>query len=703
MSASRAAGQRLFARVALALASLVAGSGCSDGEEPERRTLRVGVLVPLSGEEDFEWRRVLDHTAREIQRAGGVAGRDLELVYADTAADGITTAARELLEDEFIVAVVGASNTADLEAIAPRFIREERVLVSPAATSEEVFKAFGGKEYIWRTVESDAGQLEAMFAVAREGEARSAALLTAWDDYGSTFFNWFGFLAYESGIDPVGIVRYESGPNACTSSVEAALEAHPDVLFAVALHVDVVTCIVREARRVAPETRVIFSDGANLPTLPMALGAAAEGVEGLVPAEDPEFELSLGDMGADEPVPPFAANVHDALLLLAYGLSASNGEGGPALARALARVVDARGEKVGSPLDLGATLRAVGEGRSLDIAGASGPLDFDLEFHTDPVAGFYKHWRLEDGQFVDGEYYFTGVVGEEHGALRRVASDALRRPLQDQAPPALDRDGVWALILATSSGWENYRHQADALAQYQLLRASGLDDDRIVLIIADDLAADPRNPRPGVVEDRVQGDDLRSGARIDYSPQALTPGDVLDILRGRASETLPTVLHSGPADNIYVYIAGHGGQDGISLNATNPREVSASVLTPQALDEALNAMHTEGRYRQIFLAVEACHAGVLGEALTAPDALLLAAATPYENSVSTNYRPADGSWLADQFSFELTRAAAERQGITILELYVWTYQRVAGSHVTLYNHQRFQGSSTAPFADFVTP
>lgn len=694
---------RVFARAAVALMSLVAGPGCGDGEAPGRRTLRVGVLLPLSGEEDFAWRRVLDHTAGELQRAGGVAGRDLELVYADTAPDGITTAARALLEDESIVAFVGASNTAELEAVAPRFIREERVLVSPSATSEEVFKAFGGKDYIWRTVESDAGQLEAMFAVAREGEARSAALLAAWDDYGSTFFNWFGFLAYESGIDPVGIVRYESGLSECASSVEAALEAHPDVLFAVALHVDVVTCIVREARRVAPETRVIFSDGADLPALPMALGAAAEGVEGIVPAEDPEFGLSLGDMETGQSLPPFAAHVHDALLLLAYGLSASNGEGGGALARALTRVVDARGEKAGSPLDLDATLQAVGEGRALDIAGASGPLDFDLEFHTDPVAGFYKHWRLEDGQFVDVEYYFTGGVGEEHSALRRVASEALRRPLQDQAPPTLVRDGVWALILAASSGWENYRHQADALAQYQLLRAHGVDDDRIVLIVADDLAADPRNPRPGVVEGRIQGEDLRSDARIDYSPLGLRPGDVLDILRGRGSETLPTVLRSGPADNIYVYVAGHGGQDGISLNATNAREVSGSLLTPQALDAALNTMHSEGRYRQILLAVESCHAGVLGEALTAPDALLFAAATPYENSVSTNYRSADGTWLADQFSFELTRAAAERQEITILELYVWLYQRVAGSHVTLYNHQRFQGSSTAPFADFVTP
>lgn len=40
----------------------------------------------------------------------------------------------------------------------------------------------------------------------------------------------------------------------------------------------------------------------------------------------------------------------------------------------------------------------------------------------------------------------------------------------------------WALLVAASTGWNNYRHQADIFAIYQRLKLSGYDDDHIVLI-----------------------------------------------------------------------------------------------------------------------------------------------------------------------------------------------------------------------------
>ena len=53
--------------------------------------------------------------------------------------------------------------------------------------------------------------------------------------------------------------------------------------------------------------------------------------------------------------------------------------------------------------------------------------------------------------------------------------------------------GNYAMIVAASSGWENYRHQADALAMYQLLKQQGYDDDHILLIMEDDIAQNRYN------------------------------------------------------------------------------------------------------------------------------------------------------------------------------------------------------------------
>ena len=50
---------------------------------------------------------------------------------------------------------------------------------------------------------------------------------------------------------------------------------------------------------------------------------------------------------------------------------------------------------------------------------------------------------------------------------------------QRSYPP---REESYVLIVAASSGWENYRHQAGAYLMYQMLKSNGLDDDHILLV-----------------------------------------------------------------------------------------------------------------------------------------------------------------------------------------------------------------------------
>ncbi|KAM0822379.1 hypothetical protein ACQ4PT_071529 [Festuca glaucescens] len=51
-----------------------------------------------------------------------------------------------------------------------------------------------------------------------------------------------------------------------------------------------------------------------------------------------------------------------------------------------------------------------------------------------------------------------------------------------------------------SSGYENYRHQADVCHAYQILKRGGLKEETIlVCMYDDDMAKPPQNPRPGVI------------------------------------------------------------------------------------------------------------------------------------------------------------------------------------------------------------
>ena len=46
----------------------------------------------------------------------------------------------------------------------------------------------------------------------------------------------------------------------------------------------------------------------------------------------------------------------------------------------------------------------------------------------------------------------------------------------------------WAVLISGSNGYSNYRHQADVCHAYQILHKHGIPDERIVVMMYDDIA-----------------------------------------------------------------------------------------------------------------------------------------------------------------------------------------------------------------------
>ena len=72
----------------------------------------------------------------------------------------------------------------------------------------------------------------------------------------------------------------------------------------------------------------------------------------------------------------------------------------------------------------------------------------------------------------------------------------------------------WAVLVDTSRFWFNYRHVANVLSIYRSVKRLGIPDSQIILMVADDMACNPRNPRPATVFNNqnqhidVYGDDV---------------------------------------------------------------------------------------------------------------------------------------------------------------------------------------------------
>ena len=65
----------------------------------------------------------------------------------------------------------------------------------------------------------------------------------------------------------------------------------------------------------------------------------------------------------------------------------------------------------------------------------------------------------------------------------------------------------WAILVAGSDGFWNYRHQADVSHAYQIMKAGGIPEDHIITMMADDVASSSENPFPGELYNHP-GDDV---------------------------------------------------------------------------------------------------------------------------------------------------------------------------------------------------
>jgi len=64
---------------------------------------------------------------------------------------------------------------------------------------------------------------------------------------------------------------------------------------------------------------------------------------------------------------------------------------------------------------------------------------------------------------------------------------------------------IWAVLVAGSSTYGNYRHQADVCHAYQIFHRHGIPDSNIIVMMYDDIAHDPENPKQGVIINKPNG------------------------------------------------------------------------------------------------------------------------------------------------------------------------------------------------------
>merc|ERR1719197_2114031 len=218
---------------------------------------------------------------------------------------------------------------------------------------------------------------------------------------------------------------------------------------------------------------------------------------------------------------------------------------------------------------------------------------------------------------------------------------------------ATARAAEWAVMMAGSNTYGNYRHQADACHAYQIAKKIGIPESNIILLAYDDIANNNRNPFPGQIFNKPDGPDVYAGCKISYRGRDVTKDNFLKVLKGDSSANGP-VLRSTKNDRVFVYFVDHGGVGILGV----PNGAAGGYIHAKDVNTALETLHSKDGYKELLFYVEACESGsIFKSQLKTPNVFAVTAANAHESSWGFYCPPMDkvegksiGSCLGDEFS-----------------------------------------------------
>ena len=661
-------------------------SACNgkDPLEVEQTVIPYKVAVVLPESEKAELSKIVDWAQETIKAAqqGQESRIELELEWIDE--DGATLARdiARITHDNSYAAVIGPRYSRNARVIAKESLSYRMPVLAPSVTSTEFQRIYAGSNMtepnVFCLAENDMAQCQAMLSKARANNYARISLISRdgkVDDYAASFQAYYAYMAREMDME-VEETYFYSDKGELAEAIQKAIAVEeeapfPGVLFFVPSSAQDMLDF-DEALKLNEDSQYL-----SIVCTDMAYDLSLEGklknydYVGTALASRPGEGFDVAWKSRYGTVLPGGyAQLYDCFYLVA--LAAELVESGDAATVREALIKLTSGSKASTPIypwTASGMRNAFQAARNKDykhITGVSGPLEFESQTHICQLGTTYSTWTYTGGKFVEtGRFSRNYTGGDLWNWTTSQIEDMYDEQAADLVYPALEDH--YAVVIATSTGRNNYRHQADALAQYQMLRGFGYDDDHIILILEDDLGED--------VHVTVGGENLRAGAVIDYKTSRVTPEDLRNIFSGTLTERTPQVVKGGPGTNVFLFWSGHGARDEVLMWADNKLEAE----TFRGILEA-----AQGNYRKLLAVLETCYSGSIGSYCEGlPGVLLLCATRSGETSHADVME--DGIYLSNRFTRVFRSEVEANPAISLHDLYYQLATHTTASHAGLYN------------------
>ncbi|MCQ3804120.1 MAG: ABC transporter substrate-binding protein [Acidimicrobiia bacterium] len=396
-------------RLLVAVSMLFAAAACDDGsvEGPGASVpMKIGLMLNFSGapETAADRKRAFDLAIRHVNKAGGVLGRPVEGVEADSTLDpqvGVE-AARRLVESEGVHAIVGPTASVIALPVAEMVTGPAGVpTISPSATSPQLTVA-ADNGYFFRTTLSDTAQGPVLARLTGERGFDNVGLVYIDDPYGQGLFRSFEE-SWDGQLRSVPVDRDQTNHLA---DLQESASAGAQALVVITFEQQALD-IVREGLEEGIYTQFVFGDAAKRLSLVTEIGGERLGdMHGTAGAPAPDndataaWEAAFAAAYGGPPQIPYVKETYDATVALALAAQAAGSLDGAAIRDQLRAIGSPPGETVlGTPDGVAEGLRLLAAGRQIDYEGAANSLDWDS--NGDLLQGYIGIWRYTRNERIE--------------------------------------------------------------------------------------------------------------------------------------------------------------------------------------------------------------------------------------------------------------------------------------------------------------
>jgi ABC-type branched-subunit amino acid transport system substrate-binding protein len=341
--------------------------------------LRLGVLTPLTGAGSFDGPRMLkamQAVADEVNAAGGVLGRKIELVIEDdeTNPEAAVRAAHKLIDVDKVPVIMGTWASAVTTAVAPVCWESKTFLTTVSGADSITLLPHQG--YLIRTQPNT--QLQATKHcefIAGLGMKR-VFMMSIQAPFAAPMRTKSEQVLQKNGSELVGGLIYEKDKTTYRSEIDEALKTNPDLIYLNGYAPDV-TILLRDLYRAgfngARFAQSYAVTSKVLESLPVEVTEGAYTVQPSSDIDSPALALTEKRLNIKDP-DSYVTQATDWISLVILTIAKAKEATGTALRDNVRKISQGAGVKVYSAIE---GLKLLAEGKDINYEGASGPCDFN--------------------------------------------------------------------------------------------------------------------------------------------------------------------------------------------------------------------------------------------------------------------------------------------------------------------------------------